>query len=128
MGEVLQGLRALSGSIEIRASQAEKLHDLLRVDLAILRQDQKDLDEKLDCVICVMQHDLESIRTDGLAHAHEIAKLTQAIKELRRPVAEIIALRSRAAGIILGLGVFGSALGWLVEPVYRWFMEHHDFK
>jgi hypothetical protein len=128
MGEVLQGLRALSELIEIRASQAEKLHDLLRLDFAVLRQDHKDLEEKLECVICVMQHDLGGIRAEGLAHAGEIAQLAHAIKELRRPVTEIIALRSRAAGLILGLGVFGSAVGWLVEPVYRWFMEHHDFK
>jgi hypothetical protein len=128
MGQVLQGLRALSESIEIRAAQTEKLHDLLRLDLTILRRDQKDLEEKLDCVICVMQHDLGGIRTEAQAHAGEIAQLAHAVQELRRPVAEIIALRSRAAGLILGLGVFGSALGWLVEPVYRWFMEHHDFK
>jgi len=128
MGEVLQGLRALSELIEIRAKQTEKLHDLMRHDLAILRQDQRDLEEKLDCVICIMQHDLERIRTEGLSHAGEIAHLAHAVKELRRPVAEVIALRSRAAGLILGLCVFGSALGWVIEPVYRWFMEHHDFK
>jgi hypothetical protein len=62
MGEVVQGLRALADMIEVRHYQAEKLHDLARGDFATLRQDQRDLEEKVDCVISVMQHDLEGLR------------------------------------------------------------------
>jgi hypothetical protein len=47
------------------------------------------------------------------------------VDELRRPVAEIVALRSRAAGIVVGVGVLGSGALWLAEPIYRWFVEHN---
>ena len=125
MSEVVHGLRALEETIQIRHAQVDKLHDLLRCDLAILRGEQRELEEKLDCVICVMQHDLEAIRTDAIANAGFVRQLVQAVDELRRPVAEIVALRSRAAGIVVGVGVLGSGALWLAEPIYRWFVEHN---
>jgi hypothetical protein len=128
MGEVVHGLRALEETIQIRHAQLDKLHDLLRCDLAVLRQDQRDLEEKLDCVICVMQHDLEAIRTDAIANAGFVRQLVQAVHDLRKPVAEIVALRSRAAGIVVGVGVLGSGALWLAEPIYRWFIEHNYLK
>jgi hypothetical protein len=128
MGEVLQGLRALGDTIEIRHSQAEKLHDLIRGDMATLRQDQRDLEEKLDCVICVMQHDLESLRTGASANGRAVDELLRVVQELRAPVAEIVALRSRVAGVVLGLGVLGSVAMWLAEPLYRWIVEQHYLK
>jgi polyhydroxyalkanoate synthesis regulator phasin len=128
MGEVLQGLASLSSTIEIRHRQVDKLHDLLRGDVTILRQEQRDLEEKLDCVICIMQHDLEALRTGAVASGASIEQLVQAVEELRRPVAEIVALRSCAAGLILGLGLLGSAAMWLAEPAYRWVIEHNYLK
>ncbi len=128
MGEVLQGLRALAETIEIRHTQAEKLHDLMRADLVTLRQDQRDLDEKLDCVICVMQHDLESLRTGAFTNARSVDELLRVVQELRAPVSEIVALRSRVAGLVLGLGVLGSVAVWLAEPLYRWIVEQHYIK
>ena len=128
VGEVLRGLRALSETIDIRHAQAEKMHDTTRADLSVLRQDQRDLEEKLDCVICVMQHDLEELRMGAVVAARSIDELLGAVRDVRKPVAEIIALRSRAAGLILGLGIFGSAVLWLAEPFYRWSVEHQYFK
>jgi len=128
IGEILQGLESLSKTIEIRHMQIDKLHDLLRSDVAILRQEQRDLEEKLDCVICVMQHDLEALRTGAVTSGRSVEQLVQAMQELRQPVAEIVALRSRAAGLVLGLGLLGSAAIWLAEPAYRWIIEHNYLK
>jgi hypothetical protein len=124
MGEVLSSLRALGDVIELRDAQAAKLQDLVRADLAVVRQDQRDLEEKLDCVVCVMQNDLHALRSDAAVTGRSIDELVLAVQELRAPVAAIVALRSRAAGVILGLGVFGSAMLWLAEPVYRWILDH----
>jgi uncharacterized protein YigA (DUF484 family) len=128
MGEVLQSLRALGETIEIRHSQTERLHDLIRNDMATLRQDQRDLEEKLDCAICVMQHDLERLRTGASANERSVDELLRVVQELRGPVADIIALRSRVAGLVLGLGVLGSVAMWLAEPLYRWVVEQHYLK
>ena len=128
MGEVLTGLRALADTIEIRHTQSEKLHDLIRSDMATLRQDQRDLDDKLDCVICVMQHDLESLRNGATSNARSVDELLCAMQELRAPVSEIVAMRSRVAGLVLGLGVLGSVAVWLAEPLYRWAVEQQYFK
>jgi uncharacterized protein YigA (DUF484 family) len=128
MGEVVQSLRALGETIEIRHSQTERLHDLIRADMATLRQDQRDLEEKLDCAICVMQHDLERLRTGASANERSVDELLRVVQELRGPVADIIALRSRVAGLVLGLGVLGSVAMWLAEPLYRWVVEQHYLK
>jgi len=122
LGEVLTALRSLAETFELRQSQTEKLYDLLRGDVATLRQDQRDIDEKLDCVICVMQHDLEHLRADAAHSAAAVGDLLSAVQTLSRPVSDIVALRSRAAGLLVGIGVLGSALLWLAEPVYRWFV------
>ena len=123
LGAVMQGLRALAETIELRHDQFALLHDLVRADLATLRRDQKYLEEKLDCVICVMQHDLEQFKSGAITSARSVDALTLAVQELRRPVADIVALRSRIGGLILGLGVIGSAVIWLAEPLYRWLVE-----
>lgn len=123
LGQVLSNIRALSETIEIRHAQAEKLHDLARVEVAVVRQDQRDLEEKLDCVICVMQHDLEDLRAQSARNLQSVADLVAAVRELRQPVSEIMALRSRAAGLIFAVGVIGSTLLWLGEPIYRWLVE-----
>jgi hypothetical protein len=123
--ELVQGLRSLAETVELRYDQAAVLRDLVRYDLATLRQDQKDLDEKLNCVICVMQHDLEEFKTGAIASVRSVDALTSALQELKGPVAEIVALRSRVAGLILGCGIIGSAVIWLAEPIYRWVVELH---
>jgi hypothetical protein len=123
MGEVIRGLRSLAETIEIRHSQTEKLYELMRSDVAILRQDQRDADEKLDCVICVMQNDIERLRSSSTQNADAIDKIARTVRGLSQPISEIIALRSRAAGLILAFGVIGSAVVWLIDPVYRWFVE-----
>ncbi len=123
MGEVLRGLRALADTIELQDKQTQKMQDLVREDLATLRQDQRDLEEKLDCVVCVMQHDLEALRTGAADSGRSIAELVGAVHALRGPVVEIMALRSRAAGLIVGVGLLGSAAIWLAAPFYRWVVE-----
>jgi hypothetical protein len=128
MGEVVESLRALSESIQLRHAQVDKLQDLLRGDVAVLRKDQQDLEEKLDRVIFVMQHDLEGMRVDAAANARSVNQLVGAVQELRAPVADIMTLRARAAGLILGVGVLGSAAMWLAEPIYRWVIVHNYLK
>ena len=125
MGDVLNSLRSLGHMIELRDEQSTKLHDLVRADLSTLRQDQRDLEEKLDCVVCFMQHDLLGLRTETADGARFVKNLIKAVEDLQSPVAEIVALRSRAAGIILGLGIFGSAALWLAQPVYQWVIEQN---
>ncbi len=125
MGEVLRGLRALSETIDIRDQQTQRMQDLVRADLATLRQDQRDLEEKVECVICVVQHDLEALRTGAADSRRSIDDLVGAVNALRKPIVEIMALRSRVAGLIVGVGVLGGAVLWLAEPVYRWAVEHH---
>src|ERR1700723_1551072 len=92
MGEVLSKLRALGEMIEVRDEQSTKLHDLVRADLSTLRQDQRDLEEKLDCVICVMQHDLQGLRTDAVDGSRSVDNLVRVVEALQSPVAEIVAL------------------------------------
>ena len=128
MGEVLQGLRLLADAIEVRHAQSERLQDVIRADVALLRHDQKDLEEKLDCVICVMQHDLETLRTGSSARGLAVDEVLRMVNELRAPVAEIVALRSRVAGVLLAFGMVGSVLVWLAEPLYRWAIEQHYLK
>ena len=128
VGEVLEGLRALSEKIEIRHAQTEKLHDIMRTDVTHLRHEQRDLEEKLDCVICVMQHDLESLRAGALINGRSVAELLRVIQELKAPVSEIVALRSRVAGLLLAIGMFGSVAMWLAEPLYRWTFEQYYLK
>jgi hypothetical protein len=128
LAELMQGLRALAETVELRHDQAAVLHDLVRYDLATLRRDQKELEEKLDCVIYVVQHDLEQFRIGAIAGARAVDALTSAVQELKGPVAEIVALRSRVGGLILGLGIIGSAIIWLAEPIYRGLVEPHYSK
>jgi hypothetical protein len=123
MGEVLSGIRALHESIEIRQAQAEQLHDLVRSDLAGLKQDQRDLEEKFECAVCVVQHDVESLRRGSDENARSILDLVAAVEGLRGPIADIAALKSRVAGLVFGAGVLGSAALWLAEPLYRWFVN-----
>jgi hypothetical protein len=122
-GQVLEAIRALGDLMQVRQQQSEKLHDLLRTDVATLRADQRDLDEKLECVICVMQHDLEALRAGSAEQAHAVGELVSAVQALRRPISDIIALRSRVAGVVFGVGVVGSCALWIAEPVYRWLVE-----
>jgi hypothetical protein len=72
-----------------------------------------------------MQHDLEEFKIVAITSARSVDALTLAVQELRRPVADIVALRSRIGGLILGLGVIGSAVIWLADPIYRWIVEVH---
>jgi len=125
MGEVLSGVESLRDTIRLRQSQADQLHEILRSDLASLRKDQGDLEEKLECVICIMQHDLDALRTDTRENARALDHLVDAVHALRRPIADIAALRSRVAGVVFGMGVIGSIAIWLAEPVYRWVVEDH---
>jgi hypothetical protein len=128
VGEVLNGLKMLAETIDLRLGQAEKLYDLIRADATSLRQNQRDMDEKLDCVVCVMQHDLEHLRENASHSQAAIADLLAAVQALTRPVSEIMTLRARAAGLMVGISVLGSAMLWLAEPVYRWFVVDRILK
>jgi hypothetical protein len=101
------------------------LHEILRADLASVRGDQHDLEEKLECVICIVQNDLEALRRDTGENARALDHLVLAVQALGRPIADIAALRSRVAGVVFAIGIIGSVGLWFAEPVYRWLVEEH---
>jgi len=124
MGEVLSGIKALHETMEIRQAQAEQLQEMVRAELMVLRKDQRDLDEKLDCVAFVMQHDISSVCSGTNDNTRSIADLVAAVNALRRPISDIVALKSRMAGLVVGIGFIGSIMIWLAEPIYRWLIEN----
>ncbi len=123
MGELLSGVSGLHETIDIRQAQAEQLHDLLRADLAILRRDQRDLEEKFDCMVSVVQNDVQALRCGTRENAHALDTLVAAVEALRKPLLEIVALKSRMAGLLVGVGMFGSVALWLAEPFYHWLCD-----
>jgi hypothetical protein len=123
MGEVLSGIRGLHETIDIRQAQAEQLHDLLRADLATLRRDHRELEEKVDCMVCIVQNDVQALRGNTHDTARALGALMLAVDSLKRPLLEITALKSRVAGLFFGASVLGSIALWLAEPVYRWLVE-----
>lgn len=123
MGEVLSGIRALHDTIDIRQAQAEQLHDLVRSDIASIRRDQRDLEEKLDCFAFIAQHDIGNLRLSADENARNSELMASAIDALRRPLTELTTIRSRIAGFLFLLGVLGTCAAWLAEPLYRWFID-----
>jgi hypothetical protein len=123
MGEVLSGIKALHETIEIRQAQTEQLQEMVRAELMVLRKDQRELDEKLECVVFVMQHDVSAVRSGTSDNTRSIGDLVVAVNALRRPISDIVALRSRVAGLIVGIGFVGSIMIWLAEPIYRWLID-----
>lgn len=123
LGQVASNLRALSDTIEIRQTQTEKLHDLARADLAVLREDQRDLEERSGRVIEVLRAELDELRMQAARDGQAVHDLVAAVRELKQPVADIVALRARAAGLLFSIGLIGSTLLWLAEPLYRWIVE-----
>jgi hypothetical protein len=123
MGEVLSGIKTLHETIEIRQTQTEQLHEMVRSELMVLRQDQRELDEKIECVVFVMQHDMTALRTGSNDNTRSISDLVEAVNALRRPISDIVALKSRVAGLIVGISFVGSIVIWLAEPIYRWLVD-----
>ncbi len=123
MGEVLSGVRHLQAGIELRQSQAEQLQELVRSELTIFRKDHRELEEKMDCMAFVLQHDVNALRCGTVDNTRSIDELVTAVDGLRKPIHDIVLLKSRIAGLIVGLGLVGSAVLWLAEPVYRWFVD-----
>ena len=123
LGEVLSGIRGLHDNIAIRQAQAEQLHDLVRSDLANLRRDQRELEDKFDCVVCIAQHDIDGLRNSSVENTRSIRMLVTSVDALRRPIVDILSLRSRVAAVLFVAGVLGSSALWLVEPIYHWFVD-----
>jgi hypothetical protein len=124
MGEVLSGIKTLHETIEIRQAQTEQLQEMVRSELMVLRKDQRELDEKLECVVFVMQHDILAVRSGTNDNTRSIGDLVAAVDALRRPISDIVALKSRVAGLIVGVGFVGSIMMWLAEPIYRWLIDN----
>jgi hypothetical protein len=124
MGEVLSGIKTLHETIEIRQAQTEQLHEMVRAELMILRQDQRELEEKIECVVFVMQHDMSALQNGTLENTRSIGDLVTAVNSLRSPISDIVALKSRVAGLVVGMSVVGSILIWLAEPIYRWMVDN----
>ena len=91
MGEVLSGIRGLYGTIDIRQAQAEQLYDLVRSDLAILRHDQRELEEKFDRIFWLAQHDIDNLRLCNASDARSVQELVTSVNSLKQPIAEIAA-------------------------------------
>ena len=123
MGEVLTGVRGLHDMMDVRQAQSEQLHGLVRADLATLRQDQRDLEEKFECVVCIVQHEMEALRSNTAENARLVDEMTSVIDNLRQPIADVLGLKARAAGLVFGLGLVGSAALWLAEPIYSWLIS-----
>ncbi len=123
MGEVLTSIRNLHETIELRQSQTEQLQELVRSEFCVLRLDQRELEEKMECFVFVMQHDVGALRADTSENTRSIGELVAAVEALRRPISDIVALKSRVAGLIFGAGLVGSTVLWLAEPIYRWLVE-----
>jgi len=123
IGEVLNSIHSLHQMVEVRQVQAEQLQELVRADLTNLRNDQRELEEKMDCMVFVMQHDVSALRCVTVENQRSIDGLVAAVDSLRKPITEIVLLKSRIAGLVFGVGVIGSAVLWLAEPVYRWFVD-----
>lgn len=123
MGEVLTGVRALHDTMAIRQAQAEQLHDLLRADLTTLRHDQRDLEEKFECVVSIVQHEMEALRSGAAENARSVRTMVSAVEALQKPIDEILGYKSRVAGVLFSIGILGSAALWLAEPVYSWLVN-----
>jgi hypothetical protein len=123
MSELLASVRNLHETIELRQAQTEQLQDLVRSELTILRRDQRELEDKMDCMVFVIQHDVSSLRCGTVENTRSIDDLVTAIEGLRKPITDIVLLKSRIAGLIFGLGLVGSVVLWLAEPIYRWFVD-----
>jgi hypothetical protein len=70
-----------------------------------------------------MQHDITALRNGAGDNARSIGDLVTAVNALRRPISDIVALKSRVAGLMVGLSVVGSTVIWLAEPFYRWLVD-----
>jgi hypothetical protein len=123
MSELLIGVRNLHETIELRQVQTEQLQDLVRSELTILRRDQRELEDKMDCMVFVIQHDVSALRSGTIENTKSIDDLVGAIEGLRKPITDIVLLKSRIAGLIFGLGLVGSVVFWLADPIYRWFVD-----
>ena len=123
MGEVLSGIKTLHETIELRQAQTEQMQEMVRAELMVLRQDQRELEEKIECVAFVMQHDITALRSGTSENTRSIGEMVTAVNALRRPISDIVALKSRVAGLLVGMSIVGSALLWLAEPVYRWLLD-----
>ena len=123
MGEVLTSIRSLQDIMEVRQSQAERLYDLVRSDLVTLRQDQRELEDKFECIVYVLRHEVEAVRSSTTENGRSIDDMVVAIEAIQKPVAEILGLKARVAGLVFGAGLIGSAALWLAEPVYGWLVN-----
>ncbi len=128
MGEVLTGLRCLHEAIEIRRLQAEKQGDVLRGELCNARRETQRVDDKVEAALSSLRSEIADLRQDAASTSRSIDDLALAVHALQRPVAEIVALRGRAAGLLLAIGGIGSAAVWLIEPFYRWIVDDFHFR
>jgi hypothetical protein len=123
MSELLNGVRNLHEAIELRQAKSEQLQDLVRSELTVLLRDQRELEDKVDCMAFVIQHDVNALRARTVDNTRSIDDMVNAVESLRKPITDIVLLKSRIAGLIFGLGLVGSVVLWLAEPVYRWFVD-----
>lgn len=124
IGEILSGLKALHDKVDIRHAQAEKLGDTLQAELRTVKHDQRDLEQKLDGAVYFVKQDVDSLKAATVATSRSLEELTAAVETLKHPVDEIMALRSRAMGVLLALSTLGSVFLYFFGPVYHWAVDH----
>ena len=124
IGEVLSGLKALHDKVDIRHAQAEKLGDLLQAELRTVKHDQRDLEQKLDGAVYFIKQDVDSLKAATVVTSRSLEDLKVSVETLKHPVEEIMALRSRAMGVLLAVSTLGSVFVYFFGPLYNWAIEH----
>ncbi|HTR18084.1 MAG TPA: hypothetical protein VMI52_13765 [Acetobacteraceae bacterium] len=109
MGEVLSGLKSL-----------EKQIDLVRAEMERGQHEHRWLEEKLNNGLLTVRQDVDALKTTTAAGTHATEELTAALAEMRKPVAEIMALRARAVGVLLTVSAAGSVALCFIDPLLRW--------
>lgn len=124
IGEILSGLKALHDKVDIRHVQAEKLGDLLQAELRTVKHDQRDLEQKFDGVVYFVKQDVDQLKAATVTTSRSLEELKAAVETLKHPVEEIMALRSRAMGVLLAVSALGSVLVYFFGPLYHWAVDH----
>ncbi len=124
IGEILSGLKALHDKVDIRHAQAEKLGDLLQAELRTVKHDQRDLEQKLDGAVYFIKQDVDSLKAATVVTSRSLEELKVSVETLKHPVEEIMALRSRAMGVLLAVSTLGSVFVYFFGPLYHWAIDH----
>lgn len=123
MGEVLSKLRGLNELISLTDKNSQGNLATLRGDLSAIRDEHRALEGRVDVVVHKMHENLHRLEGGAANLERSMSDMVDAVKRLEIPVAELVALRAKLGGFVVGAGMLGSAGLWIVEPMYRWAVE-----